>query len=186
MTNINCWESKKCGRELGGAKVEELGVCVASTGEEFDGINSGKQAGRVCWAVAGTLCGGSTQGEFAAKMDSCVKCDHYHAVSSEESNFEVYPASLARVNCWEFKKCGREEGGSKSDEFGVCPAAIDANVNGVNMGLNGGRSCWVLAGTLCGGAVQGVFAEKLANCVSCDFYNKVLNEESDFVMYPTE
>ncbi|MCK4382718.1 MAG: hypothetical protein KAW66_05430 [Candidatus Lokiarchaeota archaeon] len=91
---------------------------------------------------------------------------------------------MARVNCWEFKKCGREAGGDKTEEFGVCPAATDTNVNGVNTGLNGGRSCWVIAGTLCGGAVQGVFAEKLANCVSCDFYDKVLNEESNFVMYP--
>lgn len=24
----NCWEFKKCGRETGGSKVKELGVCV--------------------------------------------------------------------------------------------------------------------------------------------------------------
>jgi len=90
---------------------------------------------------------------------------------------------MARINCWEFKKCGRELGGSKSDDLGVCPAATDTNVNGINTGKNGGRCCWVVAGTLCGGAVQGVFAEKLANCVTCEFYKKVLNEESEFVMY---
>jgi len=184
MTKLNCWESKKCGRELGGEKVDELGVCIAFNSKEFDGMNSGQYGGRICWAVAGTLCGGSPQGEFAAKMDSCIKCDFYHDVANEESNFEVYPASMARINCWDFKKCGREPEGSKSEDLGVCPAATDTNVNGINTGKNGGRCCWIVAGTLCGGAVQGVFAEKLANCVTCEFYNKVLNEESRFVMYP--
>jgi hypothetical protein len=27
---LNCWEVKKCGREPGGVKVKELGVCPAS------------------------------------------------------------------------------------------------------------------------------------------------------------
>ena len=34
MSLINCWEVKKCGREPGGAKVAELGVCPASTGNK--------------------------------------------------------------------------------------------------------------------------------------------------------
>ncbi|MBY8981878.1 MAG: hypothetical protein KGD57_02955 [Candidatus Lokiarchaeota archaeon] len=91
---------------------------------------------------------------------------------------------MARINCWESKKCGREPGGIKSEDLGVCPAVTDSNMNGINTGKNGGRCCWIVAGTLCGGEVQGVFAEKLANCVTCEFYNKVLNEESKFVMYP--
>ena len=158
-------------------------MCAISN-QESDGINNGKNGGRVCWALVGTLCGGEIQGEFASKMDSCIKCDFYHAVSSEENDFEVYPASMARINCWDFKKCGREPGGDKADELGVCPATELTTVNGVNMGKNGGRSCWAIAGTLCGGKVQGVFAEKIANCATCDFYNKVLNEEFNFEMYP--
>ncbi|HYW80337.1 MAG TPA: hypothetical protein VE890_12205 [Thermoguttaceae bacterium] len=63
-------------------------------------------------------------------------------------------------HCWEFKKCGREEGGAKSAEFGVCPAFP-----------NNGKSCAEIAGTLCGGVVQGTFAEKEANCMTCDFFN---------------
>ncbi|MFX0058012.1 MAG: two-CW domain-containing protein [Candidatus Hodarchaeota archaeon] len=184
MTKMNCWEFKKCGREAGGTKADELGVCVATVSKEFEGINNGKEAGRICWALAGTLCGGSIQGEYAKKMESCIKCDFYHLVSKEESNFELYPKSMARVNCWDYKKCGREVGGSKIEELGVCPASIDSNLTSINSGKNGGRSCWAVAGTLCGGKVQGVFAEKLVNCVTCDFYNKVLNEETDFMMYP--
>ncbi len=26
-------------------------------------------------------------------------------------------------NCWDFKSCGREQGGTKAAELGVCPAA---------------------------------------------------------------
>ena len=80
-------------------------------------------------------------------------------------------------NCWEVKKCGREPGGSKVAELGVCPAATEFKLNRVNSGKNGGRSCWIVAGTLCGGKVQGSFAQKLANCMDCEFYKDVQTEE---------
>jgi hypothetical protein len=82
-----------------------------------------------------------------------------------------------RQNCWEFKECGRESGGAKSDACGVCPAAIDASSDGLNGGKNGGRICWAIAGTFCGDKVQGTFAEKEPTCMSCDFYKKVKEEE---------
>jgi hypothetical protein len=37
----NCWEVMNCGREVGGTKVDALGVCPASRLIEFDGINNG-------------------------------------------------------------------------------------------------------------------------------------------------
>jgi hypothetical protein len=82
-----------------------------------------------------------------------------------------------RLNCWEYKNCGREEGGSKVCELGVCRAALEKRTNGINNGRNGGRACWAIAGTLCGGKVQGSFAQKLASCLSCGFYKSVLREE---------
>lgn len=86
------------------------------------------------------------------------------------------------LNCWEMKKCGREPGGSKSAELGICPAAVADAVNGLNNGKNGGRVCWAVTGTLCGGQVQGTFATKVANCMQCDFYKLVSTEEGfDFV-----
>ena len=184
MSKQNCWEFMNCGREPGGVNAEKLGICLATKDESTDGINEGKNAGRICWAVAGTLCGGEVQGEFASKMDNCITCDFYHLVSNEQDHAVIYPNGMARDNCWEFKKCGREPSGAKIGDLGVCPAAIEANMTGINSGQNGGRVCWVVVGTLCGGEVQGEFATKLANCVTCDFYNKVLNEESDFVIYP--
>lgn len=81
------------------------------------------------------------------------------------------------LNCWEFKKCGREPGGSRVSDLGVCPASIDSKANGMNAGRNGGRICWALAGTLCGGKVQGTYAQKLSNCMTCDFYGVVRKEQ---------
>jgi len=81
---INCWEFKKCGRELRGKKVDDLGICIAAADFSFDGINSGICGGRICWAVAGTLCGDKTQGTFADKRDSCLSCDFYKKVQEEE------------------------------------------------------------------------------------------------------
>lgn len=84
-------------------------------------------------------------------------------------------------NCWEFKKCGREPDGLKVSELGVCPAAAEKKYTGLNKGKRGGRVCWAIVGTLCGGRVQGVFAEKVTNCINCDFYNYVeMQEGQDF------
>ena len=80
-------------------------------------------------------------------------------------------------NCWEFKQCGRQSGGLKVHELGVCPAATEARVEGINHGKKAGRCCWAIAGTLCKGEKQGVFAQKLTNCMNCDFYKQVAKEE---------
>lgn len=87
-----------------------------------------------------------------------------------------------KLNCWEYKKCGRQPGGDKVHELGVCPASVEARVDGVNGGKNGGRTCWVMTGTLCKGEKQGSFATKLMSCMQCDFYKSVIAEEGkDFV-----
>lgn len=80
-------------------------------------------------------------------------------------------------NCWEVKLCGRQPGGNKTHELGVCPASTEQRTDVINHGKNGGRCCWAIAGTLCKGQRQGVFAEKLGNCMQCDFYLRVNQEE---------
>ena len=82
-----------------------------------------------------------------------------------------------KQNCWEFKECGRELYGRKTEELGTCPAATDASKHGMNNGTNGGRICWAVAGTLCGSTIQGTFAEKEDVCLACEFYQKVAEEE---------
>jgi hypothetical protein len=85
---------------------------------------------------------------------------------------------LRKINCWEFKKCGREPGGAREATLGTCSAATQQLANGIHGGQNGGRACWVIAGTLCGGKVQGSFAEKVDACQSCDFYQFVQRQET--------
>jgi len=81
-----------------------------------------------------------------------------------------------RVNCWEYKKCGREPGGSHVGDSGICPAATTERLNGLHGGINGGRACWYVVGTLCDGAIQGTYAKKYRSCIYCDFYKKVKEE----------
>ncbi len=86
MVKKNCWEVKKCGREDGGVNAVSLGVCPATTDYTSDGINSGKNGGRICWAVTGTFCGGKVQGSFAQKQISCMVCEVYKEVKREEGS----------------------------------------------------------------------------------------------------
>lgn len=81
-----------------------------------------------------------------------------------------------KKNCWEFKRCGREPGGKNASALGMCSAASDKRLHAVD-GTNAGRACWVIAGTLCGGKVQGTFAQKYENCASCNFFHTVKAEE---------
>jgi hypothetical protein len=74
----------KCGREPGGAKAAERGACPAASDDSYDSINCGKNAGRFCWAVAGTFCGGKVQGTFADKRESCLSCGFFKKVQAEE------------------------------------------------------------------------------------------------------
>jgi hypothetical protein len=67
-------------------------------------------------------------------------------------------AQSKKLNCWEFMKCG-------VDLYQECPAFP-----------TGGRICYMIAGTLCGGEHQGSYAEKSKECMQCDFYlNEILN-----------
>ena len=81
---LNCWEFMRCKRQPGGAKAAKYGTCIAAKDTSYDGINSGENAGRICWAVAGTCCGGEVQGTFAEKRDSCTSCPFYRLVQEEE------------------------------------------------------------------------------------------------------
>jgi hypothetical protein len=90
---------------------------------------------------------------------------------------QIIPTAALKQNCWEFKKCGRQPGGHRVAELGVCPAATEQLLDGSHGGRNAGRACWVVAGSLCGGKIQGTYAAKLLNCWRCEFMNRVKQEE---------
>lgn len=74
----------KCGRELGGLNVEELGVCPAAVDVRYDGINGGDCGGRFCWYVSGTFCNGEAQGSFAKKFRDCLECPFFAEIGKQE------------------------------------------------------------------------------------------------------
>ena len=85
------------------------------------------------------------------------------------------------LNCWEIKKCERQKGGKKVKELGECIASKERM----------GHSCWVVAGTLCFGKIQGTFAQKIGFCTSCEVfqrYNRSSGKLGRLVqnMYPKE
>jgi len=90
-----------------------------------------------------------------------------------------------KINCWEYKKCGREKGGSRARELGVCPASTETRLDGINGGTNAGRACWVTSDAWCSG-------DGIKRCEQCDFYALVKRESSDFpqvnalLMYMTQ
>jgi len=87
-----------------------------------------------------------------------------------------------KLNCWEFNNCGREPGGPKAREFGHCPVVSYSALHGIHGGKNGGRACWVVKGSLCGGSVQGDEDQKRSSCWACDFLNLVKREEDASAM----
>lgn len=82
-----------------------------------------------------------------------------------------------RENCWNATGCGMQPGGEGAKLHGTCPAVTAAVLDGANGGKNGGRACWVVDGTSCGGEAQGSFVEKLNTCRGCEFHARVRKEE---------
>lgn len=83
---INCWEYNKCGREPGGINTTNLSICPAATDTSADGINGGKNGGRICWAIAGTMGSKKDQRTPAQNLVSCLICNFFKLVKNEEGD----------------------------------------------------------------------------------------------------
>ena len=84
---------------------------------------------------------------------------------------------MRKKNCWEFKLCGRQPGGGKELEFGVCPVALATEFNKTNNGVNAGRYCWNVDSSFCEFQTYGTFAQKSDICSQCAFMERVKDEE---------
>ncbi|MDP6110495.1 MAG: ATP-binding protein [Planctomycetota bacterium] len=92
---INCWEHKQCGRQPGGALGEQLGPCTVATDTTCDGINGDKNAGRLCWAIADTLCEGKVCDSYSQKTSRCQKCSFFRRVKYEKGcHFQLFRPGL--------------------------------------------------------------------------------------------
>jgi len=93
---------------------------------------------------------------------------------------------MIKMNCWEVKKCGRQSGGDKVSELGLCQSALSGKYDGINNGLNRGRFCWAVTGNACQAEVADSFTKHL-KCLGCGFFIQVSIEESDdFILKPAD
>ena len=75
-----------------------------------------------------------------------------------------------KLNCWEFKKCGREPGGRNILQYGVCSIPVAIDCDGINGGKNGGRACWLWRELACVKIMQKCSVQEIRECRECDFY----------------
>ncbi len=73
----NCWEVKKCGREPGGKKQEELGTCPVTTFEAADGFLGGENGGRACVFIIGKLAAEPGGERCDQTSGGCFKCSFF-------------------------------------------------------------------------------------------------------------
>lgn len=76
-TEIKCWERKNCSKK----------DCPAFH----------NTAAR-CWLVAGTMCGGKVQGEFAIKYKNCTECDVYQTAVFRDPVTEIYEHIITLIH----------------------------------------------------------------------------------------
>lgn len=80
----NCWEILKCGYSPNGNVPSPDNVCPVIIARAADGVNEGKMAGRICWAISGTRCYGEVQKSFEDKEFMCLNCKVFKKVLREE------------------------------------------------------------------------------------------------------
>jgi hypothetical protein len=75
---INCWEYQDCGCGPGSPE-----LCPATTDSTCDGLNGGKNAGRLCWTIRGAPCKSDVTG-LLDPIGSCISCEFFLRVKREE------------------------------------------------------------------------------------------------------
>ncbi len=84
--------------------------------------------------------------------------------------------STRRLNCWEYRMCGREPGGLMIATLGPCPVPLSMKHDGLNSGKAAGRACWLVAQTSCVPHRGG--SQTCCECHECEFYRRVMSEEA--------
>jgi EAL and modified HD-GYP domain-containing signal transduction protein len=81
-----------------------MGICPAALGSEWNNINHGEAAGRVCWAISGTFCNGKVQGAMQSKLSDCKSCEVFRQIHRDEGPLFV----LAPIPVGEFVHVARQ------------------------------------------------------------------------------
>jgi hypothetical protein len=78
----NCWEVMGCGRKRRGHNDSCL-KCPVPEMTSANGINNGKNGGRICWLIANTMCKDEDESTFESMIRTCGECDFYKRVKAE-------------------------------------------------------------------------------------------------------
>lgn len=54
-----------------------------ATATYADGLNGGRNGGRICWAISGSQCEAKEKGSFAAQVHGCLRCRFLEQVRAE-------------------------------------------------------------------------------------------------------
>ena len=134
----------------------------------------------------GVFLGVVARASYGHSPKSIVKLSGHFMLKSFIQSNRIRAEMSKKENCWEFMHCGREPGGKKVDEIGICPAPTTTKFDGVNGGKNGGRFCWAISGTFCEGKILGTFAKELYNCLLCPFFQETSKEEAPYFVLHKE
>jgi hypothetical protein len=104
MKKKNCWEFKNCGKHKSG--VDGSSPCQVPKMSMYDGVNGGKNGGRVCWIITDSACDGGVQVTFHHKLETCAACDFYKTVKEEEGGKPSIPLDVLRNICSPRKRPG--------------------------------------------------------------------------------
>ncbi len=80
---------------------------------DSDGINGGKNAGRICWLIANTMCKGDGATTFEDMIEVCTGCDFYKLVKEEEGNMLMYSIEVLQET---YEKAKAENSNRKDEE----------------------------------------------------------------------
>ncbi|MCI4626124.1 MAG: hypothetical protein L3V56_09210 [Candidatus Magnetoovum sp. WYHC-5] len=83
-----------------------------------------------------------------------------------------------KMNCWEFKNCGRQPGGVNVSTLGECPVPKETSLNGLHGGINAGRACWAIAHKRC--SQSDSLLKIIKECSQCEFHHMVMVEEEKY------
>ncbi len=84
------------------------------------------------------------------------QCGTYKLTKTTKNNKKI-----ETMNCWEFIRCGREEGGINVERLGVCPAYPED-----------GQRCATIDGTFCD-LVKAMHDITHSSCLECPFFNSI-------------
>ncbi len=89
----NCWEYMKCGKGPDENKTDPSRTCPAAANNVSDGLNGGRNGGRICWLIAETKCCGEVEHANQNRKNPCFSCGFRFKVMAEEGLVQVCNAT---------------------------------------------------------------------------------------------